>query len=180
MKRWLLVLILTFSIGLPVLAQDEPTEAPSPTPVVDLSPTPETPPIVVEDGGTVIVNPEDEADDTASINVGALLGLLAAVLLAVAAGGGFAVVWGRVRQDKAVKDNAELLFNGLSPEWKDVIKTAVQGGENIAKIALEVTQFLKDISDGLPNTVEAQARSAARDEVARLKAEENPPTPPQG
>jgi hypothetical protein len=180
MKRLVLVILLVFSIGLPVLAQDEPTEASTPAPT--LADTPETPPIVVEDGGTVIVNPEDETDDPASINIGALLGLVAGVLVAIAAGGGFAVVWERIRKDKQVKDNAELLFNGLSPEWKDVIKIAVQGGERVAQIALELSQFLKEATDGLPNNVEveAQARSAARDEVARIRAEETPPTQPEG
>jgi hypothetical protein len=178
MKRLVLIILLVFSIGLPVLAQDEPTEASTPAPT--LADTPETPPIVVEDGGTVIVNPEDETDDTASINIGALLGLVAGVLVAIAAGGGFAVVWERIRKDKQVKDNAELLFNGLSPEWKDVIKIAVQGGERVAQIALELSQFLKEATDGLPNNVEAQARSAARDEVARIRAEETPPTQPEG
>lgn len=161
MKRYLLVILLlvVLSFAAPVSAQTDAT--PEATPVV-LAPSA---PIVVEDGGTVIV------EDSSSGVLSAVLNILGVVAVALAAGGGFAVAWNRIRGSKEAKDNTERLFEGLSPTWQTTILRILDVAQEINKSATEVLIFAREVTDKQPN-VETPSAPPAPSALSQPKRED--------
>lgn len=126
------IVLMLLPLGIPMAAQD----------VTDLPPTGETP---GEDTVTVTIEaPESET-------VPAVLNLVAILLIALAGGGSFAVVWERIRRNKEAKDTIERLAEGLSPTWKTTIDRMLDVAEQVNKTAAEVLQFAREVTDGQPN-----------------------------
>lgn len=132
------IVLMLLPLGIPMAAQD----------VTDLPPTGETPVDVVVTGeDTVTVTIEAPESET----VPAVLNLVAILLIALAGGGSFAVVWERIRRNKEAKDTIERLAEGLSPTWKTTIDRMLDVAEQVNKTAAEVLQFAREVTDGQPN-----------------------------
>lgn len=79
---------------------------------------------------------------TVSFIVGGLIGALA--------GGGSALAMLR-RVDKDTRDNAERLFESLSPAWQATIVQVVASAEEAVRTAGAAVELLRDVTDGKPN-----------------------------
>lgn len=132
------IILMLLPLGIPMAAQ-EATEVP---------PTGESPVDVVVTGeDTVTVTIEAPESGT----VPAVLNLVAILLVALAGGGSFALVWERIRRNKEAKDTIERLAEGLSPTWQTTINRMLDVAEQVNKTATEVLQFAREVTDGKPN-----------------------------
>lgn len=82
-----------------------------------------------------------------SFIVGGLVG-------AVAGGGSALAILSRV--DRQTKDNAERLFESLSPAWQATIIQIVNSAEEAVRTAAVAVDLLREVSDGKPNSDPAQ------------------------
>lgn len=77
-----------------------------------------------------------------SFVVGGLIGALA--------GGGSALAM-LSRVDRDTKDNAERLFESLSPSWQSTIVQVVTSAEEAVRTAAVAVDLLRQVTDGQPN-----------------------------
>lgn len=98
------------------------------------------PPIVVEDGGTLIQEAPEAAFDYSS-----LLILIAGIAGIAFTGGGALMILNNVLRSKSIKDTTEKLYEGLSPTWQTTIQRTLT-------IAEDVLRFARETTDRLPNT----------------------------
>lgn len=80
---------------------------------------------------------------TISFIVGGLLG-------AIAGGGSALATLNRV--DRHTKDNAERLFESLSPAWQATIVQVVASAEEAVHTAAAAVALLREVTDGQPNS----------------------------
>lgn len=128
-----IVLGLLIGMGLSLSRLD--AQEITPEPVVEA-----VQPIVVEDGGLLIQESPQPAFDYSSMLI-----LLASIAGIVFAGGGALMVLNNVLNSKAIKDNTEKLYEGLSPTWQTTIQRTLT-------IAEDVLRFARESTDRLPNT----------------------------
>lgn len=156
LNRILLVVLLSIGVGfvVPVDAQ-ELTDAPIGDVLAEATEIAAAPEmtaaapdmsVVVEDGGTVNI----DAPDTSSLLW--LIDLIKIIVAAIVAGGSFALMWDRIRRSKQAKDTIERLAEGLSPAWQSTFDRALEYSEAANKRLAETIQFLREVSDGKPNT----------------------------
>lgn len=161
----LCILFILFAFALPALAQ---TVDPTPEATVEIPPDA---PIVgnVESGGSVSVtvnegpvidDTTEHADPPATLDLGAVYSLVAAVLLVMVGGGSFGFVLHRLSRDKNAIDSTEKLYESLSPRWQDTILRAVQVAEQAVQAANDAVQFAKMATDKQPNTIPSEERPA--------------------
>ena len=80
---------------------------------------------------------------TISFVIGGLIG-------AIAGGGSALAVLSRV--DRQTKDNAERLFESLSPAWQSTIVQVVTSAEEAVRTAAVAVDLLREVTDSQPNS----------------------------
>lgn len=80
---------------------------------------------------------------TISFIIGGLIG-------AVAGGGSALAMLSRV--DRHTKDNAERLFESLSPSWQSTIVQVVTSAEEAVRTAAVAVDLLREVTDSQPNS----------------------------
>ena len=91
------------------------------------------------------INWLDRLQTAAAISfvIGGLIG-------AIAGGGSALAILSRV--DRQTKDNAERLFESLSPAWQSTIVQVVTSAEEAVRTAAVAVDLLRDVTDGQPNS----------------------------
>lgn len=105
-------------------------------------------------------NPESTREPDITIGVetpnvdefyGPAFNLVAVVLVAIGTGGGAALVWDRIRRDKAAADNSERLFMALPPHWQETVNRVLDLANEQHKRVGELLEFANRVTDGRPN-----------------------------
>ena len=92
------------------------------------------------------------------LQTAALVSFVVGGLIGALAGGGSALAM-LSRVDRDTKDNAERLFESLSPAWQATIVRAVTSAEEAVRTAAAAVALLREVTDGEPNSDPAPAAS---------------------
>jgi hypothetical protein len=121
-------------------------------PVMAQDATPEATPVIFPDGPTVV-------DDTVTLPAWSIMNFS---LFFVAASVVLMLVdrWTRSRDLKTVlehtskehKDAMEAAYQVVPPTWQRIVDRIVDVGENMATQSLALFKFLREVTDGKPNT----------------------------
>jgi hypothetical protein len=85
------------------------------------------------------------------LQTAAILSFVVGGLIGAVAGGGSALaVLSRV--DRQTKDNAERLFESLSPAWQATIVQVVNSAQEAVRTAAVAVDLLREVTDGQPNS----------------------------
>ena len=84
------------------------------------------------------------------LEIGVMISFVVGGLIGAVAGGG-SVMAILSRVDRQTKDNAERLFESLSPAWQSTIVQVVTSAEEAVRTAAVAVDLLREVTDGQPN-----------------------------
>lgn len=152
MKRAIFILSLLLALSVGTVGAQQATE----------------PPVIVDGGGggvdTIIVQPPIDTTPE-PVNTGALLNLVAAILIGVAGGGTVLIVFDRIISSREVLDNTERAYESLSPQWQETIRSSVEMTQKATAIFERALQFADKATDKLPNDAQSSRALLTIDQI---------------
>lgn len=119
------------------------------------------PPIVVEDGGTLIQEAPEAAFDYSS-----LLILIAGIAGIAFTGGGALMILNNVLRSKSIKDTTEKLYEGLSPTWQTTIQRTLTIAEDVLRFARESTDRLPNVETPITEALDARIKAVVDERIS--------------